>query len=143
MATELANPQTDRAALTAAKGPAGQVFEVSKAVTFEAAHYMPGKPDGHPYKRVHGHSFRLEATIAGTVRPGEEWVADFAELTRSLDAVAAELDHELLNEVPGLETPTLERVCLWVAGRLSQKWPGLKRVTLSRPSLNESVTLSL
>lgn len=123
--------------------PAGHVFEVSKAVHFEAAHFMPAKPEGHPYKRMHGHSFRLEAAIAGTVEPGAEWVADFAALTRALEAVAGELDHGLLNEVPGLETPTLERICLWVAHRLKPDWPGLARVTLSRPSLSESCTLRL
>ena len=41
----------------------GEVFEITKAVTFEAAHYMGGKPEGHPYRNVHGHSFQLEATV--------------------------------------------------------------------------------
>jgi 6-pyruvoyltetrahydropterin/6-carboxytetrahydropterin synthase len=143
MATELANPQTDRDSLIAPEGPSGQVFEVTKAVSFEAAHYMPTKPEGHPYARIHGHSFRLEVTVAGTVEAGAEWVADFAELTAALKRVAAELDHGLLNEVEGLETPTLERVCLWVAGRLKPDWPGLCAVTLARPSLDERVTLQL
>ena len=140
MATELANPQTDRDPIG---DPAGRVFEVTKAVTFEAAHYMPTKPEGHPYRRLHGHSFRLEVTIAGTVEKDAEWVADFAELTRALELIGRELDHGLLNEIPGLEIPTLERVCLWVARRLGTDWPGLKAVTIARPSLNESVTLKL
>ena len=38
MATELANAQTDRSALKAE----GQIFEISKAVFFEAAHFMGG-----------------------------------------------------------------------------------------------------
>jgi 6-pyruvoyltetrahydropterin/6-carboxytetrahydropterin synthase len=143
MATELANPQTDRDSLIRREDPAGQVFEVTKAVTFEAAHYMPAKPEGHPYARMHGHSFRLEVTVAGTVEPGAEWVADFATLTAALKALAAELDHGLLNEVEGLETPTLERICLWVAERLGPDWPGLSAVTLARPSLDEQVSLKL
>ena len=139
MATKLANPQTDRAALT----PAGQVFEITKAVTFEAAHYMGGKPEGHPYRNVHGHSFRLEAAVSGTVKPGEEWVEDFSHLTAAMMQTAERLDHKLLNDVPGLEVPTLERICLWVAGDLAGTLPGLSRITLSRPSLNESCTLVL
>ena len=35
------------------------MFEISKAVTFEAAHFMGGKPEGHPYRNLHGHSFRV------------------------------------------------------------------------------------
>ena len=139
MATELANPQTDRSALKAE----GQVFEISKAVTFEAAHYMGGKPEGHPYRAIHGHSFRLVATVAGTVKPGEQWVEDLGHLTNCLNATAAKLDHRLLNEIEGLEVPTLERLCLWAAADLKPHLPGLTRVALGRPSLNERCELVL
>lgn len=139
MATELANPQTDRTALSAE----GQIFEISKAVFFEAAHFMGGKPEGHPYRSVHGHSFRLEATVAGVVKPGEQWVEDFSHLTAMLEATAAKLDHKLLNEIEGLEVPTLERICLWAAADLGQTLPGLARVAVARPSLNERCELVL
>jgi len=88
----------------------GQVFEISKAVTFEAAHYMDGKPEGHPYRAIHGHSFRLEATVA---------------------------------EIGGLEVPTLESLCLWAAADLKPRLPGLSRVAMARPSLNERCELVL
>lgn len=119
----------------------GQVFEITKAVTFEAAHFMGGKPEGHPYRNVHGHSFRLEATVAGTVKPGEEWVQDFSELTAVLNETAARLDHRLLNEIEGLEVPTLERIALWAANDLKPRLPGLKQVVLARPSLDERCVL--
>jgi len=139
MASDLANPKRDASALV----PTGHTFRVSKATTFEAAHYLGHKPEGHPYKHVHGHSFRLEITVAGTVQPGAEWVQDFGDITSALEAVAARLDHKLLNEIPGLETPTLERICLWVAEALKPSLPNLAAVELSRPSLNERVTLEL
>ncbi len=119
------------------------MFEISKAVSFEAAHYMGARSEAHPYARVHGHSFRLEATVAGAVQPGAQWVEDFARLTRCLEATAAKLDHRLLNEIAGLETPTLERLCLWAAGELKPQLPGLARVAVARPSLNERCELVL
>lgn len=122
---------------------AGARFRVSKAATFEAAHFMGHKPDGHPYSHVHGHSFRIEATVAGRVTEGEKWVEDFADITAAIEGVAARLDHRLLNEIEGLETPTLERICLWVAAALKPALPGLVAVELSRPSLNERVRLEL
>ncbi|MEC7288522.1 MAG: 6-carboxytetrahydropterin synthase [Pseudomonadota bacterium] len=137
MATELTNPQTDRTAIAVD----GQVFEITKAVTFEAAHYMGGKPEGHPYRNVHGHSFRLEATVAGAVKPGEEWVQDFSDLTAILTETANKLDHRLLNEIDGLSVPTLERIALWAANDLKLKLPGLKQVALARPSLDERCVL--
>lgn len=139
MATELTNTQTDRTALKVE----GQVFEITKAVTFEAAHFMGGKPEGHPYRNMHGHSFRLEATVAGTVQPGAEWVQDFSDLSAILAETAAKLDHRLLNEIDGLSVPTLERIALWAANDLKQKLPGLKRVALARPSLDEACVLVL
>ena len=119
------------------------MFEITKAVHFEAAHFMGGKPEGHPYRNMHGHSFRLEATIAGVVKPGEQWVEDFGHLTDCLNATAEKLDHRLLNEIDGLDVPTLERICLWVAEDLREALPGLKRVALARPSLNERCELVL
>ena len=139
MAIELTNAQTDRTALKVE----GQVFEITKAVSFEAAHYMGGKPEGHPYRNVHGHSFRIEATVAGQVKPGEEWVQDFSDLAAILEATAAKLDHRLLNEIEGLSVPTLERIALWVANDLRPSLPGLKQVVLARPSLDERCVLVL
>lgn len=143
MATKFANPQADRAALETPLTVEGQTFAVTKAVSFEAAHYMGHQEEGHPYRSIHGHSFRIEATVAGTVQPGEQWVEDFADLTAALEAVAARLDHRLLNEIDGLEVPTLERLCVWVANVLRPNVPGLSSVELSRPSLNERCRLDL
>ena len=139
MASELTNPQTNRPSIS----PEGQVFAVSKAVTFEAAHRLPGRGKDETYGRVHGHSFRLEAMISGTVQPGKLWVEDIAVLTAALNEVAGLLDHKMLNEVDGLEVPTLENIALWVAARLSDKVTGLSAVTIARPSLNETCTLKL
>jgi 6-pyruvoyltetrahydropterin/6-carboxytetrahydropterin synthase len=122
---------------------AGQRFRLSKTVSFEAAHFMGAKPAGHPYANLHGHSFRIEATIAGTVPDGGDWVADLADLTAALEAVASALDHRLLNEIEGLEEPTLERLCLWVAQALAPRCPGLANVALERPSLSERCELTL
>ncbi|EEF22013.1 conserved hypothetical protein [Ricinus communis] len=71
------------------------------------------------------------------------WVADLESLDVALKAVATELDHGLLNDRPGLESPTLERICLYFAERLRPQFPGLSRVVLSRPTIGESCALSL
>jgi len=71
------------------------------------------------------------------------WVADLAELDAALRAVADDLDHGLLNEKAGLETPTLESLCLYFAERLKPRFSGLSRVVVSRPTLHESCALSL
>ena len=118
-------------------------FEITKAAAFDAAHHLPAGPAGGPYTRMHGHSFRVEATLRGPARPPVGWVDDLAELDASLAAVAQELDHGVLNDKPGLESPTLENLCLFFADRLAPRFAGLCRVTVSRPSVGESCTLNL
>jgi 6-pyruvoyltetrahydropterin/6-carboxytetrahydropterin synthase len=116
------------------------IFEITKAATFDAAHHLPEGPPG-PYTRLHGHSFRVEATVRGEASGAIGWVADLGELDAALRAVAAELDHGLLNDKPGLQSPTLEHICLYVAERLKPAFPGLVRVVVSRPTVNESCAL--
>ena len=62
---------------------------------------------------------------------------------RALKAAAGRLDHGMLNDHPGLELPSLEHLCRWFANQLKPEWPGLCRVTVSRPTIHERCTLSL
>jgi 6-pyruvoyltetrahydropterin/6-carboxytetrahydropterin synthase len=118
------------------------VFEITKAAHFDAAHYLPVGPDEGRYRRMHGHSFKVEATVRG-VRGDEGWVADLGALNTALSGVAHELDHGLLNDKPGLERPTLEHLCLYFAKALLPQFPGLCRITLSRPTVGETCTYNV
>jgi len=119
------------------------VFEITKGANFDAAHYLPEGPEDQRYRRLHGHSFRIEATVRGPRLAPAGWVADLAELETVLKATAGELDHGLLNEKPGLESPTLEALCVYFAARLGAAFPGLCKVVVSRPTIGESCALSL
>ncbi len=119
------------------------VFEITKAASFDAAHHLDHGPADSPYRRLHGHSFQVEASVRGPMRGEPGWVADLGALDGALKRAAAELDHGYLNDKPGLETPTLERLCLWFAAQLRDDFPGLSRVTVSRPTIRESCTLEL
>jgi 6-pyruvoyltetrahydropterin/6-carboxytetrahydropterin synthase len=117
------------------------VFEITKAATFDAAHYFAEGPEHRPYKNLHGHSFKVEATVAGVAQEPVGWVADLADLDAALKGVAAELDHGLLNDKPGLDRPTLEHICLYFAERLKPRFPGLSRIVVSRPTIGESCAM--
>ena len=119
------------------------VFEITKAATFDAAHYLPEGPEHRPYRNLHGHSFKVEATVRGAPAEPVGWVVDLADLDAELKAVAADLDHGLLNEKPGLERPTLEHICLYFAERLQPKFPGLSRIVVSRPTIGESCAMAV
>lgn len=118
------------------------IFEITKTANFDAAHYLPTGPRGE-YQRLHGHSFQVEATVAGPMSGPVGWVHDLGQLDEVLKRLAGELDHGLLNEQPGLESPTLERLCLHFAAKLGAEFPGLKRVVVSRPTIGERCALEI
>jgi len=118
-------------------------FEVTKAAHFDAAHHFPHGPDGSPHRRIHGHSFRVEASVRGRPEGAMGFVVDLTQLEMQLKAAADHLDHGMLNEHQGLETPSLEAICVWFADRLAADFPGLCRVTVSRPTIGERCELRL
>ena len=119
------------------------VFEITKAAAFDAAHFIAVGPADSAYRRMHGHSFRVEATVRGQKQDPTGWVEDLGALDEALKRIAGELDHGLLNDKPGLESPTLEHLCLYFAERLKPAYPGLSRIVVSRPTVGESCALSL
>jgi len=121
----------------------GALLEITKEFRFDAAHFLPGMPEGHPYRRMHGHSFRVAVTLSGAPDPATGWIADFSEIETALLRLRDELDHATLNDLPGLANPTLELIAGWIAARLAPALPSLKRVGLHRDSVGETCTLTL
>lgn len=104
--------------------------ELAKEFRFEAAHYLPNVPDGHKCRRMHGHSFRGEIYIRGEVDENTGWLIDFADIQKVMRPIVDQLDHYLLNEIPGLENPTSENIAAWLWKEVEPKLPMLFRITL-------------
>lgn len=113
-------------------------MRIVKSMSFDAAHFLEHDPDARPYARMHGHSFMMEVEIEGEPAPDTGWVADFGDVSEALDRLRETLDHRLLNEIEGLERPTLENICQWAAKVLAPDLPGLRQVRVSRPSNGET-----
>lgn len=115
-------------------------MRIYKDFHFEAAHYLPSAPPGSANARVHGHSFRARVTLEGEPDPATGYVVHFDELGAAIKDAQAELDHRLLNEVEGLEAPTLERIAIWLWNRLDNRVAGLAEVLIARDSCHEGCT---
>jgi 6-pyruvoyltetrahydropterin/6-carboxytetrahydropterin synthase len=105
-------------------------FRLSKRFRFEAAHFLPHVPEGHPCRRLHGHSYRVDVTVRGEVDPQTGWFLDYGNLSRVVHPALAALDHNLLNSVAGLENPTSENLCAWLWEKLEPLLPGLSRIVV-------------
>ena len=97
---------------------------------FEAAHRLPRVPEGHKCARLHGHSFRVELIVAGPVDEGTGWFIDFQRIFDAWRPLHDRLDHNYLNEIPGLENPTSEILAGWIWDRVKPTLPPLARVTV-------------
>lgn len=113
-------------------------MELSYRFGFDAAHRFRHFPPGHPNRGVHGHSFQVEVAVRGEPDPRTGFVVDFAELERACAEVRDSLDHRMLNEVPELEQPSLENLCVWIWRRLAPRFVSLARVTVRRDSAGQS-----
>jgi 6-pyruvoyltetrahydropterin/6-carboxytetrahydropterin synthase len=112
-------------------------MRVYKEFYFEAAHFLPSAPPGHPNARVHGHSFRVRVSLDGEPDRETGLVMHLEDVERAMDGAREALDHRLLNEVDGLDVPTLERITMWLWDRLHNKLPGLAEIEVARDSCHE------
>jgi 6-pyruvoyltetrahydropterin/6-carboxytetrahydropterin synthase len=113
-------------------------MRIQKQFSFDAAHYLPHAPDGHPNRRLHGHSFRVIVCLDGMPDDATGLIRDFGDVNAQLMDVRDELDHRFLNEIEGLEKPTLENITLWLWTRLQAALPELARIEIHRDSCGEA-----
>jgi 6-pyruvoyltetrahydropterin/6-carboxytetrahydropterin synthase len=104
--------------------------DIFKTFTLESAHRLPNVPSGHKCSRVHGHSFRIEIHVSGPVDDHLGWVMDFADVKTAFDPLFQRLDHQYLNDVPGLENPTSENLARWIWRELEPRLPLLSSVVV-------------
>ncbi len=112
-------------------------MEITQQFGFDAAHYLDQAPLGSN-RRLHGHSFYAEVTLAGEPDPQKGWVRDFNEVNAALSDIRAGLDHQLLNDISDLGAPTLENLARFIYREAKARLPEVCRVRLSRPSSGQS-----
>lgn len=98
--------------------PAAITTLIGRTYRFESAHRLPHLPDGHKCKNLHGHNYRMEVVVRGTLDE-RGFVKDFAEIDAHVAPLIKMVDHRLLNEVPGLENPTAEIIAAWFLERIA------------------------
>jgi 6-pyruvoyltetrahydropterin/6-carboxytetrahydropterin synthase len=96
---------------------------LTKTIDFEAAHWLPCFPEGHKCRRLHGHSFKADIIVQGEVDQSQGYLIDFAHVKQATEPLLDQLDHRLLNDVPGLTNPTAEMLAKWIYDRLKPSLP--------------------
>ncbi len=116
-----------------------EVYEIRASAHFDAAHRLLDY-DG-PCARMHGHSFRVEAAVAGSRLGPQHLLVDFLDLRRLLEEVVAPFDHNCLNEVSPFTqvSPTSENIARHIYHMLAEMMPRLPQgIRLAWVSVSES-----
>lgn len=88
--------------------------ELSQSFMFDAAHTLRRDIEAEGSRRVHGHTYHCEVTISG--QPGPDgFLMDLGHFRALLSRVRENLDHRMLDDVPGLGPATLENLCIFIA----------------------------
>lgn len=112
------------------EGPA--MYELSIKSDFAASHYLPdykGK-----CRKLHGHTWKVEAVFTGECLNKVGMVVDFAVIKRQFKTFLENLDHVHLNNLPYFKkvNPTTEHLAKYIFNEFSRKCRPLiiKRVTV-------------
>jgi 6-pyruvoyltetrahydropterin/6-carboxytetrahydropterin synthase len=105
-------------------------MKITQAFSFEAAHRLPHVPLTHRCYRMHGHSYRVELRLAGTVDPRTGFVVDFFDVEEAFAPLLAQLDHQCLNDIAGLSNPTAENIAMWIWERITPSLPLMAAVVV-------------
>ncbi len=112
---------------------------IFKEFTFDSAHFLPNVPETHKCRAIHGHTYKLAIFIEGETDPVLGWVMDFAELKKIMGPIIDTIDHQLLNEVPGLENPTCELLAKWIWDQVKPSIPQLCKLILNETPTSGAV----
>lgn len=114
------------------------MIELSHIFTFEAAHFLPSADTDSHNRRIHGHSFKVEVILSGDINPKTGLIINLEEVADICHThIHTKLDHYLLNDIKGLEHPTLEHISMWIYKELFPKLPLLKEVIIYRETCGQ------
>ena len=104
---------------------------LTRKYSFQAARKLTKINPEHICANSHGHTFQITIKIQGNLNPKNDFVIDFFDLDKIFNAsIFDKLDHQYLNDIEGLSSPTTEKVAIWIWKHLIGSLPGLIEVSV-------------
>ena len=117
---------------------------ISKSFYFEAAHKLESTVN-EKNNNLHGHSYFVEIAILDINSNVEKtgFILDFSLFNLEIKNIKNILDHSYLNNITGLENPTLENIGIYIYKKLKNLNLNICRVIVKRKSCGESFYLEI
>lgn len=100
------------------------MYTISVEQHFDAAHYLRGYQG--KCEALHGHSFRVVASVEATQLDDTGMAFDFTLLKQHLGEIVDRFDHTCLNDIPLFHeiNPSSENIATTIYGELKPKLAG-------------------
>ncbi len=102
---------------------------------FEASHQLNHLSSDHPCYRLHGHSYAVVIEVTGDVNEATGFLVDYADIVKAVQPVIDRLDHNHLNDVPGLRIASAEFIAAWLWKEIKPHLPILFRISVAETAL--------
>lgn len=108
----------------------GTHYRIWKENRFEAALRLERVPDGDPRRRLHGHSYVVRLHLTAPLDEVRGWTVDYGDVKECFTPVYRDIDHQLLNPIPGLADGDPASLAAWIRTQMSGRLPQLDRIDL-------------
>ena len=102
----------------------GMNHEIWRQTSLESAISYKGD------KEIYGFGYKVTLYVEAPLDRVKGWVMDFGDVKELFKPVFQKMDHHNLNEIEGLEDPSITDLIKWIGGQLKEKFPELSRLDL-------------
>ena len=104
---------------------------LTRKYAFQGARKLTKINPEHICANLHGHTFHVMIKIEGSLNNENDFVMDFFDIDKIFNkSIFKKIDHQYLNDIEGLSSPTTENLAIWIWDHLIQDLPLLKEVSV-------------
>src|SRR5687768_884108 len=117
-------------------------YELTQRFFFEAAHTLSREVEAEDSRRIHGHTYFAELTVAGEPDPRTGMVLDLARLRALAESAGTLLDHRLLRSTVRVGPPPRANRCAFLWRSFESRGCRPRGVVVRRDGMGDSCTLT-
>lgn len=108
----------------------GKHYRIWKEFRFESAIRLVRAPEGDPRRKLHGHSYLSRLHLTAPLDEVMGWTVDYGDVKEVFKPVYNQLDHHMLNELPGALDGDVGSLLNWIKANFAHQLPQLDRIDL-------------
>ena len=108
----------------------GEHYRIWKEFRFESAICLMRAPEGDGRRKLHGHSYLSRLHLTAPLDEVMGWTVDYGDVKEVFKPVYKQLDHHMLNELPGVIDGDVASLLQWIMSSFAHEIPQLDRIDL-------------